>query len=176
MAMPWEFRMKLIVNLATTLVVLAILIGLTFYLRADISAKADTLSSIHGELIERTKAFESLNSLRMDAKSVAPLFDKLRSILPKRDLLFNVQKDFQSLAQANKLGFNSQFGAESPETPDSPGKIRLEMAVQGSYNDILEFVKGIDASPYFINVINMDLVRQGGNFNANLSSEVSFHD
>ncbi|PJC65319.1 MAG: hypothetical protein CO020_01320 [Candidatus Colwellbacteria bacterium CG_4_9_14_0_2_um_filter_50_12] len=174
--MPREFRMKLIVNLAATSAVLAVLISLIFYLRMDISTKADALSSVRGELVGRTEALESLNSLRGDAKSVAPLFDKLRSVMPKRDSLFSVQRDFQNLAQVNKLGFNSQFGAESPETPDSPGKIRLEMAAQGSYNGILEFIKSVDANPYFISIVNMDLVRQGGSFNANLSGEISFHD
>ncbi len=174
--MPREFRTRLIVSLSITFAILAVLIGLIVYLRSDISAKADAISAVKSELISRTDALESLNSLRNDAKSAAPFFDKLRAVLPKRDSLFGAQRNFQDLAQVNKLGFNSQFGAETSETSDKPGKIRLEMAAQGGYNGILEFVKGIDASQYFVSIVSMDLVRQGGNFNANLSSEISFHD
>ncbi len=174
--MSREFRTRLIVNLTATLGILVVLTGLILYLRSDINAKADSISSIRGDLLSRTELLESLNSLRQNAKDVAAMTSKLQSVLPTRDSLFSVQRDFQGMALKNNLGFSSQFGSESAETPSSAGKIRLEMAVQGGYNGILEFIKGIDASAYFISIVSMDLVRQGGTFNGNVSSEILFHD
>ena len=174
--MPREFKTKFMMNLGITFGALAVLGGLIIYLGYDISAKAYDIGSIRSTLLSNTSDAKNLNSLRTDAKEAAPFLDKLKAILPSRDSLFTVQKDFQTLAQNNQLAFSSQFSAEIPETATQLGKIRLEMLAQGEYNGILEFVKGVDASKYFTNIVNMDLVRQGNKFNANLTAEISFHD
>jgi hypothetical protein len=80
------------------------------------------------------------------------------------------------LAREKGLSFSSKFGSEIAPTDNQPGFIRLEMNLSGSYSDLISFIKEVERSGYFINLLNFDIVRQGDKFNALINSEVFFSD
>jgi len=174
--MQRSFKFRLILSLSVILGTLLIIAVVIVYLGFDISTKASFISDTQTQLFKRVADIANLTKLKEQEKAADAALSKLNDALPKRDSLFSVSRDLGDFARARSLSFGSKFGEESAPGEGTPGFIRLEMNTGGSYADLVAFIKDIEASSYFINLLNFDIVRQGTRFSALLNGEVFFSD
>ena len=174
--MQRSFRFRLVSSLSITLGTLLIIAVVTVYLGSDISQKASFISNTQAELSKRVIDITNLTKLKEQEKAADAALFKLNNALPKRDALFSVSRDFSDFARTRSLSFGSKFGEELASKDNKPGFIRMEMNTGGSYADLVAFIKDVEASSYFINLLNFDIVRQGARFSALINGEVFFND
>jgi len=174
--MPCIFSFRFIANLSISLGAVFAIIAVIFYLGFDISTKSTFISDTQSKLLTRVLKLDNLAKLKEQERIADAALLKLNNALPKREVLFSVNRDLEGLAALRELGFSSKFGEEIAATEKSPGLIRLDISVQGSYDGIVNFMRDIESSSYFINILNFDIVRQGSRFNAFIGSDVFFND
>jgi len=168
------FKFRLISSLTVVLGVVLIVAVVMVYLAFDISQKAGFISETQAKLFKRVIDISNLTKLKEQERTADAAFFKLNNALPKRDSLFSVSRDLSEFARARGLSFGSKFGDEVAPKDGAPGFIILEMNTSGNYADLVAFIKDIEASSYFINLLNFDIVRQGTTFSAILNGEVFF--
>lgn len=174
--MQRSFKFRLISSLSVTLGVLLVIVIVVVYLGFDILSKARFISDTQAELFARVVNISNLTKLKEQERSADAALFKLNNALPKRDALFSVSRDLGDFARSRNLSFGSKFGEEVAPKEGKPGFIRLDMNVSGSYADLVAFIKDIEASSYFINPLNFDIVRQGTKFSAIINGEVFFSE
>ncbi len=172
--MQRSFKFRLFSNLSFTLGIISIIAIAVFYLGFDISNKANLIGETRAKLFRRVVDITNLGKLKEQEKTAETALLKLNGVLPRRDSLFAVSRDFNDFARARGLSFGSKFGEEIAPKDEKPGFIRLEMNVTGDYTNIISFIKDIEASNYFVNLLNFEIVSQGVRFNAILNGEVFF--
>ncbi|MBT9151640.1 MAG: hypothetical protein DDT40_01836 [candidate division WS2 bacterium] len=170
------FKSRFILSLSVILGALLIIAIVIVYIGFDISTKAGFISDAQTQLLKRETDIANLTNLKEQEKAADAALFKLNNVLPKKDALFSVSRDLGDFARARNLSFGSKFGEEIASKDNKPGFIRLEMNTGGSYADLVAFIKDIEASGYFINLLNFDIVRQGASFSALLDGEVFFSD
>lgn len=171
-----DFKKRLTLNIGLTTSILLVIIGLVVLLGKDIRDKGEIIFLSHSELTAKLQAVRDLAKLREVAKTVVPARQFLDKALPKRDGLFGLPREFERMAADKKVGFSFKFGQESRPDSTQPNKIAFEMTAQGTYNDLLEFVRSVEQSPYYINIAKLDVTRTGEKFNATIGGEIYFNE
>lgn len=174
--MQRSFKLRFISNLSVILGALIIIAVVVVYLGFNISLKASLISDTQERLFERVIDIDNFTKLKEQEKAADAALFKLNNALPKRDSLFSVSRDLNNFARTRNLSFGSKFGEETASKDNKPGFIRLDMNVGGNYADLVAFIKDIEKSSYFINLLNFDIVRQGERFSALINTEVFFSD
>lgn len=174
--MQRSFKFCLTSSLSIALGILLVIVIVIVYLGFDIEAKANFISDAQVKLFTRAVNISNLTKLKEQEKAADAAFFKLNNALPKRDALFSVSRDLGDFARNRSLSFGSKFGEEVAPLEDKPGFIRLDMNVGGSYADLVAFIKDMETSSYFINLLNFDIIRQGTRFSAIINGEVFFSE
>jgi len=174
--MERSFKFRLISTLSISFGAILIIVVVIAYLGFDVSSKASFISNSQGEILKSSGDIKLLTKLKEQEKIADVAFFKLNNALPKRDSLFSVSRDMSELAKNRGLSFSSKFGAEISPTENKPGSISMNMNAIGSYTDVVAFTRDVEMSSYFINLVSLDIVRQGPSFNAILNGQVFFSD
>lgn len=169
-------KSSLIYNLSITGGIVVFILVIVLYLGLDVQKKADAIAKAQKETLFHISQVSDLGKLKNQEKEAQVDFLKLNSALPKRDSLFEVNKNLGVFAEARSLAFGSKFGEEVDSYDGNPGFIRVEMNVSGSYDNILGFLKDIETSRYFINPFGLDLTRQGAGYTGVINSKILFSD
>jgi len=151
-----------------------ILAVLLFVLKNDMESSVKKITLQHNTLATKSSSLFSLATLRGDLIKANPYFSFLENILPPRDQILSFENELKNIALKNNLEFNFNFGEEKPSSGKDPGQISFRAIINGSYDNILNFLNGIETSRYFIDPVNVDFIKKGSNFSATLSGKVFF--
>jgi len=168
-----SFRRRLVFNLGILVFLLIVFISLIVFLGKDISQKAGYIAATRNNLNVRLRQLNDLARLREEAKVAEPNLIKLQTLTPTRDKTFSLPRRLEELARANNLGFSFAFGSENPPA-DNLGSINFNMTVEGSYQNILSFIRTIETGPYFMKISSFDIIRQESGFRALLGGSVFY--
>lgn len=154
-----DFKKWLLWNAGGAATAIAILAAFVLLIGADISKRADAIENQKQELALRLKATESLVSLRAGVDQAGRLFTALRDILPAKDQLLVLKKQLELFARNNKLGLGFTFENEILATDTAPGSNNFTMSGSGSYANLVNFLKAVENSKYFVafNFFDLDL-------------------
>ncbi len=147
---------------------------LLFLLKINIESSAKKISEQYSALTARSNSLLSLATLRGEFIKANPYFSLLENILPPRDQLLSFSKELENIARKNNLEFSFNFGEEKVSSGNDPGQISFRAIVNGGYEGISEFLKGIESSRYFIDPSSVDLVKRGLVFTATINGKVFF--
>lgn len=150
------------------------LVVLLFILKTNMGSSVAKINSQYNTLTARSNSLLSLATLRGEFIKANPYFSFLENILPPRDQLLSFSKELENIARKNNLEFSFSFGEEKLASGKDPGQIAFRAIVTGSYEGILEFLKGIEIGRYFIDSSSIDLVKKGSNFSATINGKVFF--
>lgn len=128
----------------------------------------------YSALVTRSNSLLSLATLRGEFAKANPYFSFLENVLPPRDQLLSFENELESIARKNNVEFNFNFGEEKESSGKDPGRVSFRATVAGSYENILNFLKGIESSKYFIDSSSIDLVKKGSIFSATVNGKVFF--
>ncbi len=175
-----NFRRQLSIKLGVTGIVTVILVGLIVYLASDIENKSNLIFLKRSDIASRLREIRDFSRLKESATVAEPLKNKLDKVLPKRDYLFTLPREFEKIASQEHLGFKFNFAEESKPNPNQPSQIKFLMTLQGKYKDVLNFLSDIENGPYFVNFTNLDMLRIGedlnASFNVTINGEILFNE
>lgn len=151
-----------------------ILVVLIFFLKSNIGSSIVKISAQHNALAARSSSLLSLATLKGESIKADPYFSFLENILPPRDQLLSFSKELENIATKNNLEFSFTFGEEKLSSGKEPGQISFRAIINGSYDGISNFLKGMESSRYFIDPSSVDLSKKGAIFTATINGKVFF--
>ncbi len=166
---PFKKQISIQLAVGTGLAVLAM--AIVQLLSWHVSQNAGEIIRLRNELDLRTRATESLATLKNDAEKAKPFQQKLDGILPTKDGLINFGKEMTDLAKTDGVEMSFDFGAETAAKAGVPGFIKFSLTGVGSYTNWYNFLKDLGKSPLYIKINSADLTRQPGADNFNIVSE-----
>lgn len=170
-----EFKKQLITAVAIPLVIILALSGGLLFLSSNIQKKSQQIINLQKELNLRLKSAETLVSLHKDSKEAEEYFPALQNVLPTRDQLVTFPRDLNNIAKQSQVNLNLTLGKEVPKTDKDMARIEFVMTLGGKFDNISEFLKGVEKSRYYIKFNSFDFVREGGdNFKVLLNGQVFF--
>lgn len=157
-----NFKKQLLVDLGISLGALILIIAIVQIAAWQVAKTADTITGQRNELALRTRATESLATLKSDAEKAKPLQASLSSVLPAKDKLINFGKELTDLGKQNSAELSFDFGGETPGTADAPGFIKFTLTGSTGYTGWTNFMKDVEKSRLYIKINSVDLTRKPG--------------
>lgn len=150
---------------------LILVVGL-FLLGSDISKQAEKIKQLRETLSAHLQATDSLALLRQDFQQVQPYLPAIQNALPTQDQLVVFSRDLSAIARQNQIDLNSSLGQETSRTSNGLGQLSFTMIGQGSFDNLINFLKAVKSSHYFIKFTGVDFTRQNNVFKASLNGEI----
>ena len=147
---------------------------LLFLLKINMESSVKKIGEQYNTLAARSNSLLSLATLRGEFTKANPYFSFLENILPPRDQLLSFSKELENIARKNNLEFSFSFGEEKLSSGKEPGQISFRLIINGSYENIYNFLSDIETSRYFIDPSSVDLVRKDSVFSATFNGKVFF--
>ena len=159
-----NFRKRLLIIVGVPLGVSLVLTIILFFIGLDINKRVAQINQLRTDLLFRTQLAETLAALRKDSQQAQNYITELENILPNRDQLVSFPRDLSNIAKSNKIDLNSSLGQESPGSIKNLRQTEFTMTGQGSFDDLINFMKFLETARYFINLKTLDFTRQDPNF------------
>ncbi len=170
-----SLKKKLLFNISVILGIVILLGTALLFLSSKIQDKAEQISDAKKELNIRSKTVESIALFRRKSEQVQPYLRELQNMLITKDDLINIPKDLKSIAQQNQVNLQITFGVDTPRTETEPGEINIAITTEGSFDNLIKFLKDLENSRYFVKLNKVDLTARGDdNFRAVLSGAVFY--
>lgn len=170
------FKKQLLIKLGISSGALILIIGAVQLTVWHVSQTSEEITRQRSELSLRTRATQSLATLKSDAEKAKPLQASLGNVLPPKDRLINFGKELTDLGKQNGLELSFDFGGETPSTPDAPGFIKFTLTGTATYTSWTNFLKDLEKGRMYVKINSADLARKPGldNFNVVAEGQVFF--
>lgn len=166
------FKRKILINVGVALGIILVLGAANFVIGADVGRRAAAIQKLREELAFRNQAVESLVTLKVESERAQKYLPVLRSILPSSDGLINFSREMKSLAAAKKVDLGFAFRGESAPAGNLAATDFRMSASAASFVNILDFIKAVEGSAYFINIASMDFSLSAKSVKAELGGRV----
>jgi len=155
------FRKRFVTEVVISLIVIgALAFGLVFF-GFNIGRFTKKIVSVQRELYRRSASLESLATLRSEYVNKAQSYlNVLHNVVPLKDELIDLSKDFESLAGEEKLDYGFTFVGETTATSDSLGSVKFNLTLGGTLNRLLRFVKNLQNFHYLISLDTLSFNRE----------------
>lgn len=167
-----DFKKRLTIHIGVPLAVFILLLASFFFIGGDIAVRAERIKQLRGEISFRSQANQSLASLRRDAQKASDYVFILDNILLSRDQLLDFPRRTEAVALQNNVSFSFGFGGETPKDGADFGTINFSASSAGSFDNLLNFLKYIENSGYFVKIESFDLQRKESNFQGSFSGKI----
>lgn len=153
-----SFKKRLLKQVGLGLGIIIVLVVFMFVLSADINSRTLAIDQAHNELTLRTQTINLLTGSNTDLKKSDQYLANLQQFLPEKDALVDFREAIPRIGKTYAvdavLGFTR---IEKAATADQPGSIGFDLVVGGTFDDIIDFLKYIEAHKYLINIASVDI-------------------
>jgi len=170
-----SFRRQIIVKISLAFVAVILMVGAIFFLNSLVSAKAGFIFSTRSDLNNRINLVNQLTQLKAAAAEATPYIEKLSKALPPRDALLSLQVDLNDIAHKYSLGFGFKFVGEESKIGNNIKSAPFQINIQGTYPNIINFLKDLESGSYFISLSDADIVGSPTSYNASISGQIFFN-
>lgn len=168
-----EFRRRLTILISISLGIIFVFSAAIVFLAYDIVNRTNRITSLRGELSSRREGIQSLASLRQDFEKSKIYSANLQNVLPTRDQLLKFSPDLNTIATQNKINFSSSLGNEERGENTKVGETSFNITAQGSFENLINFLKDVSNSRYPLKFVSLDLVQdQKNEFKISLTGKV----
>ncbi len=170
------FRKRITVQLSISLAIVGGLVLAVMLFGFQVDRLAEKIAGTREQINERSAALTSLASLRSDYTSKGEAYlNVLHNVIPEKDELIDLSKDFQAIAQEDGLNYGFTFLGETPPSGDVLGSVRFNLTLGGTFTKLLNFLKDMENFRYLISVENVSLTRGSeGNMRMDIRGSVFF--
>jgi hypothetical protein len=161
-----NFRKKLIVELSITFVVVGALIGGIAFFGINLSNYADEIVRLRSDLAGKSASLRSLSFLKADYGKAKDDLNVLYSVVPQKDRLINLSKEFQFLVpqsnanQGSRMDYGFTFVEETAATDQNLGFIRFRLNLSGEFDRLIKFVQTLQNFRYLTAVDSLSINRE----------------
>ena len=159
---PFLFKLAIAVGLVGIVLTSLILIGLD---TRDIAAEVIESKK---EVNVKIRQMNKLAQLREEAKTADSYSPRLEGALPNKDELFSFPDEIRAMASENGVNANFAFGSEGADS------IEYNLSVQGTYSELVNFIKALEDKIFFISISGMDIVSQENGYVLNIKGNLFF--
>lgn len=156
------FRKKLLIRLAVGGGVIVALAATLLILGSYIGNASGRIAAARVELLERAASVRSLAVLRETWRSRAQgHLNVLYNVVPEKDALIGVSKDFQSLASQTRTEYSFGFLGEAGGSEGGISALGFRLTLRGDMANIFSFIEKFAGFPYLSNIDNFTIERKG---------------
>ncbi len=154
-------------------IVMALLIILVF-LGFRISKLTATISKNIQNVLDRSASIKLLAVLQNQYGDKGKRYlEILHNVVPPKDSLIDLQKDLQSLAAQENVGFGFTFLGETPASFPTLGNVSYRLNIQGNnLNTLLGFLRRLSDFHYINSVDSVSINQQDANMQMVVKGEV----
>jgi Tfp pilus assembly protein PilO len=169
------FHKRIAVNLSIALGIIAVLVLGVVIFGFRINSLSEKIAATRHELNERSTALSSLASLRSEYSTKGqPYLNVLYNVIPQKDELIDLSKDFQAIAQENGLNYGFIFLGENPPSGGTLGSVNFSLSLGGELADLLSFLKNLENFRYLISLDNVSIAREPDLMRMNIRGSVFY--
>jgi Tfp pilus assembly protein PilO len=170
-----EFKKKLFINIGITVgVVILFSIGIIVY-GSGISTNSEKIVRMRTDSSNLNTLIQSYSSVRSQYTGKAKEYSEtIEKLIPQKDELINLRKDFQYLASSEKLEMSFSFLGEQSTAAPQLGSIGISLGVQGDLGTISSFLKKLEDFRYLMGVENLVFDNREGKSSASIRGRVFF--
>lgn len=155
------FRKKILLEVGIGGGIIVILVVLLLVLGSYIGTVSGKIADARTALLERSASVSSLATLRETWRSKAEGYlNVLMNVIPEKDSLINVSKDFQSLASQTKTEYSFGFLGEAT-SEGNIGSLGFRLSLRGELANIYSFIEKFAAFPYLSVIDGFSIERKG---------------
>lgn len=156
------FRKKLLLELGIGGGIIAVLAVVLVILGAYIGNASERIAASREDLLQRSASVGSLATLREMWKNRAEGYlNVLKNVVPEKDTLINVSRDFQSLAAQTNTEYSFGFLGESGGGAGDIGALTFRLTLRGDLADLYQFIEKFAAFPFLATMDNFNIERKG---------------
>lgn len=169
------FKKKLFLNIGITVgVVVIFTIGILIF-GSNISADSEKIISTRKEVSDWTVSVQSYSAVRSQYTGKAKEYSEiLEKVIPQKDELINLKKDFQYLASSEKLEMSFSFLGEQGTNAPQLGSVGVSLTIQGSMEMISSFLQKLENFRYLMGVESLTFDNREGKSNASIRGRIFF--
>ncbi|MEK7465684.1 MAG: hypothetical protein AAB631_02820 [Patescibacteria group bacterium] len=170
-----NFKKRIFVELSILAGVVFIMGGTLFYFARSLGVNSDAIVNTRKMLMSRSQSLENFADSRItwNEKGKAYL-ENLRNVIPLKDQLITLGKDFQFLAGRARLEFSYTPIGETVPTPPNLGFIQFRVSVEGDYDSVQKYITTLQSFRYLTAIDGVSLTRTGNTFQALLSGRTFY--
>jgi len=172
-----HFQRSVIIGLAIIVGALLVFTAAFYFVSQDLSYQADKITEARGYISERTRALESLASLKEDLAQADVYKQAMDRILVTQDQLIDFPRWLDSLARGRQVALSFSFAGDPvPSQGKAPGYVNFTFSVEGSFDELVAFMKDVEfQAPGFLvdlESVNLDMV--GSDYKISSGGKVFF--
>jgi len=172
-----EFKKHVLVELAIIGGIVVVFGGFSYLFRLNIEKKADVVTMLQTKKTLLSGSIQNLSQLVNDWNTARRYTRAVEKLVPQKDQLVALSKDFIEIARANGIALNFSFGTEqNPEGNQQLGSIGFSATAAGSLANILSFFEALESKYYAmqISAIEVTANQEGGRHTAIFGGKVFF--
>jgi len=168
--MPFKQRIYLIISLTTIIIVFLTVIN--YWLMMRTKNIVGQIQEKRQSLAFRSKVVEGQTLLKSDLIRAQREGAFLDNILPAPDNLIDFPKDITIWASQNNIDVGFSFLREVESKDQEPGYIPFLLTGAGQLTNFFNFVRAMEASRYFIQFNQYDLVSDNGKYTFFINGQI----
>lgn len=166
-----EFKKKLLMEVGIGGGVIVALAAALAFTGSYLGNASTQIAAARTELLERSAAVGSLASLRETWRARAEgSLNVLKNVVPEKDTLINVSRDFQSLASQTRTEYSFGFVGETEHAGEGLGALGFRLTLRGDLLNLYAFVEKFGAFPYLSTIDNFTIEREGPGMRSELAA------
>ncbi len=127
---------------------ITLLAAVAGWFAADLSTQRSKVVQDRVLIRERSASIAILAELKRNAVQALRYEQKMNAFLPTQEQLLDFPRTLDNLARVRKLTLNFGFqGGQTPSQGNAPGAVSFALDVNGTFNDILGFLKDVEVEP-----------------------------
>jgi len=169
------FKKKLFINIGIIAGVVIIFVVGILISGSSIRANSEKIVAARKEVSDWNMSVQSYSTVRSQYTGRAKEYSEiLQRVIPEKDELINLKKDFQYLASSEKLDMSFSFLGEQNTNAPQLGLVGVSLTIQGNLETIGNFFKKLEGFRYLMGVESLTFDNREGKSNASIRGRVYF--
>lgn len=170
-----DFKKYLIRNGIAVGVIIVVFITFFVLFRLNIDRQLEVITHLKSQKAVVAQSAENLAILIKDWEIVKQWKDQVRKLVPQKDALVLLSKNFQDIAKLRSVSLNFSFGGETnPASQDSLGSVSFTAVAEGKRENLLQFFEDLENKYYSLKIRVLDITSQGTFDRAFFTGDVFF--
>lgn len=133
--------------------------GILFF-SSKVENLSEDIASTRRELLARTARLDIFTALRAEYNDrVKGYLSALYALVPEKDQLINLSKDFHTLAAQSRLTSSFMFVGETPPSDGKLGSVGFRINLRGTLEDFFTFTEKFEKFHYLSLISNFSIAR-----------------
>ncbi|MDE2102645.1 MAG: type 4a pilus biogenesis protein PilO [Patescibacteria group bacterium] len=174
--MSKEFKRKITTQAALAGIIVIAAAAVLIYLGKNIQAVSAKIYGLRTQASVYAADIVQISNLREQAKLAVPYSAKLASALPSKSNVIVLSNTVDTVALKDGVNVGFRFGAEGQRNAVGLNYVGFEMSVQGSYNNIVQFISDLEGGGNYLVIDNISLLAGSNGMDGVINGRVYFYD